>query len=110
MQFGKSHAKQYTDKDIKITFKDVAGQKEAKYELQEVVEFLKDPKKYSEIGAKIPKGVLLVGPPGTGIYKVFLLELPCHKILDTCSNMSKNATNDKIQSSRRFTDLISFSS
>ncbi|MBQ3316820.1 MAG: ATP-dependent zinc metalloprotease FtsH [Spirochaetales bacterium] len=66
MQFGKSHAKQYTDKDIKITFKDVAGQKEAKYELQEVVEFLKDPKKYSEIGAKIPKGVLLVGPPGTG--------------------------------------------
>jgi cell division protease FtsH len=66
MQFGKSHAKQYTDKDIKITFKDVAGQKEAKYELQEVVEFLKNPKKYSEIGAKIPKGVLLVGPPGTG--------------------------------------------
>ena len=66
MQFGKSHAKQYSDKDIKITFKDVAGQKEAKYELQEVVEFLKDPKKYSEIGAKIPKGVLLVGPPGTG--------------------------------------------
>ncbi len=66
MQFGRSHAKQYTDKDIKITFKDVAGQKEAKYELQEVVEFLKNPKKYSDIGAKIPKGVLLVGPPGTG--------------------------------------------
>ncbi len=66
MQFGKSHAKQYSDKDIKIKFKDVAGQKEAKYELQEVVEFLKNPKKFEAIGARIPKGVLLVGPPGTG--------------------------------------------
>ncbi len=64
--FGKSKAKQYKDGDIKITFADVAGQEEAKYELQEVVEFLKNPKKFVDIGAKIPKGLLLVGMPGTG--------------------------------------------
>lgn len=64
--FGKSKAKQYRDGEVKITFADVAGQKEAKYELQEVVEFLKSPKKFVDIGAKIPKGVLLVGMPGTG--------------------------------------------
>ena len=65
-QFGKSHATQYSAKDNKVLFKDVAGQKESKYELQEVVDFLKNPERYVKIGAKIPKGVLLVGPPGTG--------------------------------------------
>ena len=65
-QFGKSHAQQYTPKENKVLFKDVAGQKESKYELQEVVDFLKNPERYVKIGAKIPKGVLLVGPPGTG--------------------------------------------
>jgi len=64
--FGKSRAKRYLDTSRRITFADVAGQKEAKYELQEVVEFLKSPGKFTKIGAKIPKGVLLVGMPGTG--------------------------------------------
>ncbi len=64
--FGKSRAKRVTENGIRVTFADVAGQKEAKYELQEVVEFLKNPAKFTRIGAKIPKGVLLVGMPGTG--------------------------------------------
>jgi cell division protease FtsH len=64
--FGKSRAKQYLDTGKRMTFNDVAGQEEAKYELQEVVEFLKNPAKFSRLGAKIPKGVLLVGMPGTG--------------------------------------------
>ncbi len=64
--FGKSKAKRYTDSQKKIMFADVAGQREAKYELEEVVEFLKNPGRFTKIGAKIPKGVLLVGLPGTG--------------------------------------------
>jgi cell division protease FtsH len=64
--FGKSRAKRYLDSSRRITFVDVAGQDEAKYELQEVVEFLKSPQKFARLGAKIPKGVLLVGMPGTG--------------------------------------------
>ncbi len=66
LSFGKSRAKRYLESDKKFTFEDVAGQKEAKYELQEVVDFLKNPAKFTKIGAKIPKGVLLVGMPGTG--------------------------------------------
>ena len=65
-QFGKSKAKRYIEPNKKITFDDVAGQKEAKYELMEVVDYLKNPQKFSKMGAKIPKGVLLVGMPGTG--------------------------------------------
>ncbi|MCR4955770.1 MAG: ATP-dependent zinc metalloprotease FtsH [Lachnospiraceae bacterium] len=66
MGVGKSNAKVYVEKATGITFMDVAGQEEAKESLQEVVDFLHNPRKYSEIGAKLPKGALLVGPPGTG--------------------------------------------
>jgi cell division protease FtsH len=66
MSFGKSRAKVVSDKAVKITFADVAGIEEAKNEVQEIIEFLKDPQKFSRLGGKIPKGVLLVGAPGSG--------------------------------------------
>ena len=66
MNFGKAKIKSISDEKRKTTFADVAGADEEKEELREIVEFLKDPKKYNELGARIPKGVLLVGPPGTG--------------------------------------------
>ena len=66
MNFGKSRARMSTDEDAKVRFENVAGLKEEKQELEEIVDFLKAPKKYTAVGARIPKGVLLVGPPGTG--------------------------------------------
>ena len=66
MRVGQSKAKIYMEKDIKVTFADVAGVDEAKEELREVIEFLKTPEKFTKLGGKIPKGILLVGPPGTG--------------------------------------------
>lgn len=66
MNFGKSKARLYSEEKKKVTFEDVAGADEEKQELVEVVEFLKDPRKFTAVGARIPKGVLLVGPPGTG--------------------------------------------
>ena len=66
MSFGRSRAKIFSEEDVKVSFTDVAGVDEAADELREIVEFLKNPKKYTTIGGRIPKGVLLVGPPGTG--------------------------------------------
>jgi cell division protease FtsH len=66
MSFGKSRAKLLTESQVKITFEDVAGIEEAKEELEEIIQFLKDPKKFTKLGGRIPKGVLLMGPPGTG--------------------------------------------
>jgi len=66
MSFGKSRARLMTDRSKKVTFNDVAGIDEAKAELQEIIDFLRDPKKFTRLGGRIPKGVLLVGPPGTG--------------------------------------------
>jgi cell division protease FtsH len=66
MSIGKSRARVYVETDTRLTFNDVAGVEEAKDELREIVEFLKDPKRYGRLGAHIPKGILLVGPPGTG--------------------------------------------
>lgn len=64
--FGKSRAKLLTENQLRVTFKDVAGADEAKYELEEIIEFLREPTKFQKLGGKIPRGVLLLGPPGTG--------------------------------------------
>ena len=66
LSFGKARVRLVSDKAVKLTFADVAGVEEAKEELQEIIEFLKEPQKFQKLGGRIPKGVLLMGPPGTG--------------------------------------------
>ena len=66
LSFGKSRAKLLSNQQKRVTFKDVAGVEEAKEELQEIIEFLKEPQKFQKLGGRIPKGVLMMGPPGTG--------------------------------------------
>ena len=77
MNFGKSRAKMSDESAKETTFKKVAGLEEEKEELQEVVDFLKNPRRYTELGARIPKGVILVGPPGTG--KTLLAKSGCRR-------------------------------
>ena len=83
MSFGKSRAKLQKDSDLrKVTFKDVAGLDEEKEELSEVVDFLRNPKKYNSLGARIPKGILLVGPPGTGKTCLLYTSFPVSALTD----------------------------
>ena len=79
MNFGKSRAKLMNGTQNSVTFKDVAGLQEEKEELEEIVDFLKNPVKYTELGARIPKGVILTGPPGTGKTPVSYTHLDVYK-------------------------------
>ena len=119
MNFGKSRAKLSTDRDKKVTFAQVAGLEEEKEELEEIVDFLKSPKKYIQVGARIPKGVLLVGPPGTG--KTLLAKavageagVPFFTIsgsdLWKCSLVSELPVSETCSRKRRRMHRVSFSS
>lgn len=84
MSFGKSRAKMLNQDQIKVTFADVAGCDEAKEEVAEIVDFLREPKKFQNLGGKIPKGILMVGPPGTGktlLAKAIAGEAKCLSLL-----------------------------
>lgn len=117
MNFGKSKARLYNEEKKRVTFEDVAGADEEKQELVEVVEFLKDPRKFAAVGARIPKGVLLVGPPGTG--KTLLARAVAGKrafrssaspvpTLWKCSSVSALRGYATCSRTRRRTRLVSF--
>ncbi len=120
MMFGQSTAREILpgkEKDA-ITFKEVAGNKEAKTELEEVVEFLKDPKKFSDVGAKIPKGVLLMGPPGTGKTlmaraiageaKVPFLHMSGSEFVEMFVGVGASRVRDLFQRAKKFAPAIVF--
>ena len=115
---GKSNAKVYVEKDIKVSFEDVAGQDEAKESLTEIIDFLHNPKRYTEIGAKLPKGALLVGPPGTGKTliakavageaKVPFLSVSCSTFVEMFVGMGAAKVRDLFKEAEKMAPCIIF--
>ena len=106
MAIGKSRAKVYVETDTKVTFRDVAGVDEAKYELQEVVAFLRDPKSFGRLGARIPKGVLLIGPPGTG--KMSFFSISGSEFVEMFVGVGAARVRDLFEQARRAAPCIIF--
>src|SRR5690606_29034323 len=116
--FGKSKAKMLSEDQIKVTFTDVAGCDEAKQEVVEIVDFLKDPTKFKRLGASIPRGVLMVGPPGTGKTilakaiageaKVPFFSISGSDFVDMFVNVDASLVRDMFKQAKRHTPCIHF--